>query len=43
MRETRIMLRERKKALKSETQERGRLKEASTDRGPNTAERVAKP
>jgi hypothetical protein len=43
MRENRVMLRDRKKALKSETQECGKLKEASTDRGPYTVERVAKP
>jgi hypothetical protein len=33
----------RKKALKSEAQERGKLKDASEDRGADTAERVAKP
>jgi hypothetical protein len=43
MRETSVMLQERKKALKSKTQERGELKKASTDQGPDTAERVAKP
>jgi hypothetical protein len=33
----------RKKALKSEAQERGRLKEASKVRGANAVKRVAKP
>jgi len=42
-RETVFPLRERKKALKSEAQERGRLKKASEDRGADAAKRVAKP
>jgi hypothetical protein len=42
-RETLSPLRSRKKALKSEAQERGRLKDAFEDERAYTVKRVAKP
>jgi hypothetical protein len=41
--ETAILPKNRKKALKSKAQERGKLKEAFKRWKPETAERVAKP